>query len=598
MPRGLPAQEIVAEVVGAGRGASARPAFDPGEEIRMSSQALGAARVGDLVRIVVRARSARVVEVFGSSRAPGPVMRAFLWSKGRGMGAPRAVDREVAEMQEGDPLSDPGRRDMTAQDVVTIDPEGAKDHDDAVAAEIEGANVRVWVHIADVSHYVTPGSDVDRDAARRGCSVYVPGVVDPMLPPRLSGDLCSLRPGVPRRVITAELVIGLDGEVLESRFYRAAIRSEGRLTYPQVDAHFAGATIGPPGLEATIAAAREASRRLRRRRMGRGALDIGSGEAQFRLGPARVEGVEIEHQTEAHQLIEDCMVAANEAVARYLIARKAPGVFRHHGDPDQHAVERLYAQLASLEVATPALPEGPMGPSERREAVRQAGIAVGRHLAAVSARGDADMSALWVLVLRSVKQAFYSADAVTHSGLASAAYLHFTSPIRRYPDLLVHRALVGALGIDVPGPDRAECEVGALTSSEAERAATDLERRADRICAALLLEQELGAGEWTQPFEAEVTGLIGAGVFLRFGVAYEGFLPIRSTGGELTLDEDEIALVDAEGVTAMRLGDRVEVRVVDVDPLRGRVRLERADARVGARQARQRAHRRMARRPR
>lgn len=598
MARGLPAQELVAEIVGAGRGSMARPAFEPGEDIRMSGASLNGARVGDLVRIVVRGRSARVVEVFGSARAPAPVMRGFLWSKGRGMGAPRAVDREVAEMQEGDPLTDPGRRDMTAQDVVTIDPEGAKDHDDAVAAAIEGDNVRLWVHIADVSHYVTPGSEVDRDAARRGCSVYVPGLVDPMLPPRLSGDLCSLRPGVSRRVVTAEMLVGPDGEVHETHFYRAVIRSEGRLTYPQVDAHFAGAAIGAPGLEATIAAARVAAHRLRRRRMGRGALDIGSGEAQFRLGPTRVEGVEIEHQTEAHQLIEDCMVAANEAVAQYLIARKTPAVFRHHADPDQHSVERLYAQLASLEIATPPLPEGNLGPTERREAVRQAGVAVGRHLEAAKARGDADMSALWVLVLRSVKQAYYSADAVTHSGLASAAYLHFTSPIRRYPDLLVHRALVGALGIDVPGPDRAECELGALESSDAERAATDLERRADRICAALLLEQELEAGEWTQPFDAEVTGLIGAGVFLRFGVAYEGFLPIRGTGGELMLDEDEVGLVDASGTTAVRLGDRIEVRVANVDPLRGRVRLERADVRVGDRAARQRTQRRMARRPR
>lgn len=598
MPRGLPAQEIVAEIVGAGRGSMARPAFEPGEDIRMSGASLGGARVGDLVRVVVRGRSARVVEVFGSARAPAPVMRGFLWSNGRGIGAPRAVEGEVADMQEGNPTTDPGRRDMTDQDVVTIDPEGAKDHDDAVAAVIEGDDVRLWVHIADVSHYVTPGTAVDRDAARRGCSVYVPGLVDPMLPPRLSGDLCSLRPDVPRRVVTAELLVGPDGEVRETHIYRAVIRSEGRLTYPQVDAHFAGAAIGTPGLEATIAAARVASHRLRGRRMGRGALDIGSGEAQFRLGPTRVEGVEIEHQTEAHRLIEDCMVAANDAVAQYLIARKTPAVFRFHADPEQHSVERLYAQLASLEIATPALPEGNLGPTERREAVRRAGVAVGTHLTAAKARGDADMSALWVLVLRALKQAYYSADSVTHSGLASAAYLHFTSPIRRYPDLLVHRALVGALGIDVPGPDRAECELEALESSESERAATDLERRGDRICAALLLEQELEAGEWTQPFDAEVTGLIGAGVFLRFGVAYEGFLPIRGTGGELMLDEDEVGLVDASGTTAVRLGDRIEVRVANVDPLRGRVRLERADARIGARAVRARDQRRMARRPR
>jgi ribonuclease R len=293
------------------------------------------------------------------------------------------------------------------------------------------------------------------------------------------------------------------------------------------------------------------------------------------------------------------MVAANEAVAQYLIARKTPAVFRYHADPDQHQVERLYAQLAALEVATPALPEGHLGPSERREAVRRAGGAVATHLDAMRARGELDGSALWVLVLRALKQAFYSADSWTHSGLASPAYLHFTSPIRRYPDLLVHRALIGALGIGAAGPSRPELEVAAAESSDTERAATDLERKADRICAALLLEQELNAGDWTAAFDAEVTGIIGTGVFLRFGVAYEGFLPLRPVaGGELTLDDAEVGLIDPNGRQVARLGDRLAVRVAEIDPLRGRVRLERADQRLAAREVRMRTHRRTARRPR
>ena len=204
-----------------------------------------------------------------------------------------------------------------------------------------------------------------------------------------------------------------------------------------------------------------------------------------------------------------------------------------------------------------------------------------------------------MLVLRAVKQAFYSADASTHSGLASPAYLHFTSPIRRYPDLLVHRALVGALGIDTDVPTRADLEIAAAESSDAERAAVDLERKADRICAALLLEQELNAGDWTRSFDAEVTGLIATGVFLRFGIAYEGLLPMRGQGGvELTLDDAEVGLVDPSGRPAIRLGDRLAVRVAEIDALRGRVRLERADQRLAARDARIRSHRRTARRPR
>jgi hypothetical protein len=213
MARGGPAAEVVVEIRGAGRGALAHPAFAAGEDIRMSAATLGDARVGDLARVVVRGRSARVVDVFGRAHAPGPAMAGFLWANGRGTGAPRVVEREVAAMVEGDPLADPGRRDLTAQDVVTIDPEGAKDHDDAIAAELDGDNVRLWVHIADVGWYVQPGTAVDRDAAHRGCSLYVPGTVDPMLPARLSSDLCSLRPGVPRRVISVEMTVTPEGEV-------------------------------------------------------------------------------------------------------------------------------------------------------------------------------------------------------------------------------------------------------------------------------------------------------------------------------------------------------------------------------------------------
>ncbi len=440
MSRGGPVVQFVGEMVGSGRGAAAQPAFVPGESVPLSSAQRGEARVGDLVQVTVRGRQGKVVRIFGPATSPAAAMAAMLADAGKGWGMPRKVDAEAAALIEDDPLAEPGRRDLTDQPVVTIDPEGAKDHDDAIAAVIEGDAVRIWVHIADVSYYVAPGGEIDREAERRGCSVYLPGTVDPMLPTRLANDLCSLRPGVVRRTVTAEMLVHPDGEVTDTRFYRSAIRSEGRLTYPEVDRYLAGEPLPDPALAPTVDAAREAARRMRAMRDAKGGLTVGAGEPQFTLAPNGVTGVHIEQQTESHRIVEDCMVAANEGVARHLIARGVPALFRHHPDPDQARVEKLYERMDELGIATPPLPDHAMGPAQLRDAATAAGEAVARHIAAMQARGDHRRgSGLWPLVLRSLAQAFYTPLHVTHSGLASAAYAHFTSPIRRYPDLMVHR---------------------------------------------------------------------------------------------------------------------------------------------------------------
>ncbi len=281
----------------------------------------------------------------------------------------------------------------------------------------------------------------------------------------------------------------------------------------------------------------------------------------------------METQSESHQLIEECMIAANEAVARQLLARKAPGIFRVHEDPDQSSIERLYDQLEALDVATPPLSDGALGPQQRRAAAVAAAAALRK-----GGHGGAGDRALAVLVLRSLKQARYAIDGSSHSGLASDAYLHFTSPIRRYPDLLAHRALLATIGSDAPAPSTEELSEAAFDASEREREIAGIERRAARICSALLLRRQLAEGVISDKHEGEVVGVVGGGVFVAFGGAFEGFLPARTIGDEyFTADAMEIALVGERTGNRIALGDRLEIRVADIEPLRHRVDLEPGD---------------------
>jgi ribonuclease R len=563
----------VCELVPAGRGAAAQPAFEPGPRIPLAKGARGGAEVGDLVVVTTRGRAGRVTEVLGPSSSPRAALAGLLAAEGLARPFPRAALREADEADDASVAADPGRRDLRGQRVITIDPEGAKDHDDAIAVAPEGDGTRLWVHIADVSRFVPAGGALDREAARRGTSVYVPGAVVPMLPERLSSDLCSLRPGADRAAVTVEMVIDPGGGGRETRFSRSLIRSERRLTYPEVDALLAGGRLGDSGLEADIRRAAAVAASLRERRVRRGALEAESAEPVVRFEGDRVAEIRLEGQTPAHSLVEECMIAANEAVARYLIARATPTVFRHHEEPAPARIELLYAQLEELGVATPPFPGGELGPAQCRRAAAEAARAVARHIAARRVDG----MGLWPLVLRSLRQAFYSPAEPGHSGLASPAYLHFTSPIRRYPDLLVHRSLLDALGIGDPGPGPAELDEAADHSSATEREAAAVEHRADAISAAYLLRDRLAAVGWDTPVSGAVVGVIDAGLFVAFDEAFTGFLPSRRLEDDhYRADPLGVALVGAASGRRIRLGDVLEARVVRVEPLRGRVELEPA----------------------
>lgn len=573
---GGPTLSVVAELVPSGRGAAARPAFEPGPDIPLGRGSRGGAEIGTLVTVSVRGRSARVTAVHGPARSAPAAVGALLVHEGLERPFPRAAFDEAQHYGERTPIGDRGRRDLREQRVITIDPEGAKDHDDALAVAPEGLDAtRLWVHIADVSRFVAGGGAIDREAARRGNSVYVPGRVVPMLPPRLSADLCSLRPGADRAAVTAELVVGPDGSVRETRFSRTLIRSERRLTYPEVDAFLDGEGLGDDGLEADLGRLAAVARGLRERRMRRGALEAHSGEPVVRFDGERVASMHMEGQTPAHSLVEECMIAANEAVARYLIDRGTPTVFRHHDDPAEGRVKLLYEQLEELEVATPPAPDGPMSPTQRRDTAAAAAEAVARHIAAGGRGGDA----LWSLVLRSLRQAHYSPDEVGHSGLASPAYLHFTSPIRRYPDLLVHRSLLDALGLGDPGPAAAELAQAAEHCSGTERDAAKVERRADDVCAAFLLADVLVGRGGESAVSGRVTGVIDAGLFIQFEEVFTGFLPSRTLGDDhFRADALGVALVGERSGRRIRIGDVVDARVERIEPLRGRVQLAPADA--------------------
>jgi ribonuclease R len=560
----------------------AEPFFGPGPRVVVGRDRR--VRVGDLVVVRTDSRRngggggqrprgrARIDRRLGRPDVARDVIEALMVDRGLRRSFDPAVEHEARESSEtADPA--PRRRDLRDLPTFTIDPASARDFDDAISAQAEDAGgIRVWVHIADVSAFVPQRSLVDREAYRRGCSVYVPGAVEPMLPGSLSNNACSLVPGQDRLAVTVEFVVAR-GEAGRPAFYRSLIRSDARLEYGQVDRLFGGEGQAEEPWGPALDAARAAAASLDEVRAARGALVLSSEEPEVSFDEdGNVVGIEPVEQTESHRLIEHLMIAANEQVARVLEERGVPTLYRVHERPDGQAAERLVDQLESLGVPTPPLPKGHLTSQQAADAIGQASGLVAEWVS----RNGRGRAALTSLVLRSLKQAYYDARNRGHAGLHSPRYCHFTSPIRRYPDLVCHRALLSILEGDTPAPDASFVVSAGPATSAREREAMTIERDADDIARCFLLERELFDAGWDTPFDGEVTGLHRAGVFVAFGEQsrFEGMLPMRRLGGDWwELNEQETVLTGSRSGRTLRLGDPVRVQVGRVDAPRGRVDL-------------------------
>lgn len=450
----------------------------------------------------------------------------------------------------------PTRKDLRKLPLVTIDGRDAKDFDDAVCAQKEGRDIRLWVAIADVSHFVQTGSALDREAFARSTSVYFPDHVVPMLPEILSNGVCSLNPLEDRACMVCEMKIGPKGEVLDFSIYEGLMKSRKRMTYEDMQMFIDGthgeeAELGDLSNHLTDLV--EVYRRLRAERDARGSIDLDIPEAKILMNKdGTILDIQPRERLEAHRLIEECMLAANSCTAQFLF-EKGEGVYRIHEQPDPLKVADLSKFLATAGFDIKDL-EAPGDFARVMERVQ-------RELGPQ----DPTARAISILVLRSLKQARYSSERLGHFALATADYTHFTSPIRRYPDLMVHRLLKKHLGLErFPAAAGMELEDACRHSSDQERLAMDCERKVIETKKCRYLEKHLG-----EEFDAMVTGIIEKGIFCQLdGHFVDGLLSAEALhrAGRYRFDPLLMQYV-GPGKTRLSLGDRIRVVVAAVDPI-------------------------------
>ena len=542
-----------------------------GKELAIPAGATADAEDGDLVAVETdRAPrlgrpTARVVERLGSLASERAVSLIAIHAHS----IPSVFRRDtLAEAEAAKPATLSGREDWRKLPLITIDPPDAKDHDDAVHAEPDSAGNNhggfiVTVAIADVAHYVTPGSALDREALVRGNSVYFPDRVVPMLPERISNDLCSLRPREDRAALAVRMVIGADGRKRSHTFHRIMMRSAAKLSYQQTQAAIDGRTDDTTGplLSAVLKPLYDAYEALKRARAERGPLDLDLPERKIMLkADGTVDRVVTPERQDANKLIEEFMILANVAAAETLEKARVPLVYRVHDEPGIEKVNALREFLATLDI--PFAKGGAM----RAEAFNKILARVKGH--------DAEQL-INDVVLRTQAQAEYAAENYGHFGLNLRRYAHFTSPIRRYADLIVHRGLIRALKLGSDGlPESTEpaalAEIAAQISASERRAMLAERETNDRLIAHFLADR-VGA-----TFEGRVSGVHRAGLFVRLReTGADGFIPARTIGNEyFRHDEAGHAMVGSRSGETYRLGDRVTVKLVEAAPVAGALRFE------------------------
>jgi ribonuclease R len=517
------------------------------------------ARTGDKVVVELREWESRhtnpegeIVEVLGAPDAEGVDMLSVLRQYDLPLHFPPGVLQEAQAIGHTVDVRDlAGRVDCRNHQVITIDPDDAKDFDDAICLErVSPEQWRLWVHIADVSHYVKPGTALDAEAQKRGNSTYLVDRVIPMLPEALSNELCSLKPNVDRLTKCVEFLVANDGRVLGTKFHSAVIHSQRRFTYGQVLDILQSAPTADP-IEQMLHQAHQLAQKIRRTRFKHGSLDLDFPETKIRLDEhGKILRIEKNENDISHQLIEEFMLFANEAVASRLMSLRTPAIYRIHEEPDARRLQD-YRQ----EVLAHNVPCGNLSQTVEVQKLFQklGALPIG--------------AALKIGFLKSLMRARYAVEPLGHYGLAKKKYTHFTSPIRRYADLVAHRSL-----FDKNAPKEGPLKVIAEHISVTERNSADAERDSKDVKLFAFLKAQLASSDPVK-YPALVTDIRNFGFFVDVpGLAMSGLVPLSTIEDDFyVFDEARRNLVGRRTRRIIKLGDKISVQVAKVDTFKKQV---------------------------